>query len=75
MWSDAGYLRSLGNRDSKRDRFYEELRRVTEDGRPVLIFTEYTDTMEYVRDGLVLPMARVWGSSAVTRTVVDGDGG
>jgi len=46
-------LQSLGSRDSKRDRFFDELRRITEDGRPVLVFTEYADTMEYLRDTLV----------------------
>ncbi|MFH1573067.1 MAG: SNF2-related protein, partial [Acidobacteriota bacterium] len=46
-------LQSLGSRDSKRDRFFDELRRITEDGRPVLVFTEYTDTMDYLRDTLV----------------------
>lgn len=45
-----GTLRSLGGRDSKRDRFFAELRRITEDGRALLVFTEYTDTMEYLRD-------------------------
>ncbi len=46
-------LQSLRGRDSKRDRFFQELRRVTEDGRSVLIFTEYSDTMEYIRENLV----------------------
>ena len=47
------YLQSLGSKDSKRDRFFDELRRISEDGRPVLVFTEYTDTMDYLRDTLV----------------------
>lgn len=46
-------LRELHGKDSKRDRFFDVLRRVTDDGRPVLVFTEYTDTLEYVRDNLV----------------------
>ncbi len=46
-------LRRLGGRDSKRDRFFDELRRVTDDGRAVLIFTEYLDTLAYLRDELV----------------------
>lgn len=46
-------LRGLAGRDSKRDAFFEVLRKATEDGRPVLVFTEYTDTMEYLRDLLV----------------------
>ena len=46
-------LADLGNTDSKRDRFLDELRRATDDGRPLLVFTEYKDTMEYVRDALL----------------------
>jgi superfamily II DNA or RNA helicase len=46
-------LRDLGGRDSKLDRFFNELRRTTNDGRKALVFTEYTDTMEYLRDKLV----------------------
>jgi hypothetical protein len=46
-------LRALGQRDSKRDVFFRELRRITDDGRSVLVFTEYTDTMEYLRDSLM----------------------
>jgi superfamily II DNA or RNA helicase len=46
-------LRDLGGRDSKRDRFYDELRRLTEDGRPVLVFSEYADTMNYLARELV----------------------
>ncbi|NQT19060.1 MAG: hypothetical protein HQ592_05095, partial [Planctomycetes bacterium] len=39
--------------DTKLNRFFDILRRVTDDGRSVLVFTEYTDTMEYLRDNLV----------------------
>ncbi len=46
-------LRSLGALDSKRDHFFRLLRQVTDDGRPTLVFTEYKDTMEYLRDALV----------------------
>lgn len=46
-------LRSLHGIDSKRDRFYDVIRQVIEDGRTVLIFTEYFDTMEYIRDNLL----------------------
>ncbi|MDF0667050.1 MAG: SNF2-related protein [Nitrospira sp.] len=46
-------LHELSGKDSKRDRFFDVLRRITDDGRPVLVFTEYTDTLEYVRDNLV----------------------
>jgi SNF2 family DNA or RNA helicase len=45
-------LSALGQKDSKRDVFFRELRRITDDGRSVLVFTEYTDTMEYLRDSL-----------------------
>ncbi|MFH0872555.1 MAG: helicase-related protein [bacterium] len=47
------HLRSLQGRDTKRDRFFDALRRITEDGRSVLIFTEYVDTLEYLREALV----------------------
>lgn len=46
-------LLALHGRDSKRDRFYALLRQVTNDGRAVLVFTEYTDTMDYLREQLV----------------------
>jgi superfamily II DNA or RNA helicase len=46
-------LRALRGRDSKRDRFFDLLRSISEDGRPVLVFTEYVDTMEYLRDQLM----------------------
>jgi superfamily II DNA or RNA helicase len=61
-------LRALGGRDSKRDRFFDVFRKVTEDGRPVLVFTEYTDTMEYLRDSLGTFYARSLGCYS-------GDGG
>ena len=61
-------LRSLGNRDSKRDRFFEILRQITDDGRSVLVFTEYTDTLEYLRDSL----ASYYGKSL---GCFSGDGG
>ncbi len=35
--------------DSKRDHFLEVLRSITDDGRAVLVFTEYTDTIDYLR--------------------------
>jgi len=46
-------LRSLSGRDTKRDKFFEVIRRLTDDGRPVLVFTGYTDTVEYLRESLV----------------------
>jgi len=36
-------LKGLQNRDTKRDRFFEALRQITEDGRAALVFTEYQD--------------------------------
>lgn len=39
--------------DSKRDAFRDALQEVTADGRPALVFTEYTDTLHYLRDFLV----------------------
>jgi len=47
------HLNNLRGIDSKRDIFYEELKKITEDGRAVLIFTEYVDTMHYIRDNIV----------------------
>lgn len=46
-------LKELGQKDSKREEFYQQLRSITDDGRSVLVFTEYSDTMEYLRDSLV----------------------
>lgn len=46
-------LLALHCRDSKRDTFYALLRQVTNDGRAVLVFTEYADTMLYLREQLV----------------------
>jgi superfamily II DNA or RNA helicase len=45
-------LQALHGRDTKRDQFFDVLRQVTDDGRSVLIFTEYTDTLDYLRDQL-----------------------
>jgi hypothetical protein len=46
-------LNALGASDSKRDTFFNILRQATDDGRPALVFTEYVDTMKYLRDSLV----------------------
>jgi superfamily II DNA or RNA helicase len=46
-------LNDLGGKDTKRDQLVEELSRIADDGRPVLVFTEYVDTMLYLRDFLV----------------------
>ncbi len=47
-----GKLNLLGGSDSKRDKFCHILDEITSDGRAVLVFTEYTDTMRYLRDQL-----------------------
>ena len=46
-------LEELGATDSKRDAFFGLLREVTDDGRPALVFTEYADTLRYLRESLV----------------------
>jgi superfamily II DNA or RNA helicase len=43
-------VEALGATDSKRDRFMATLEEVVADGRSALVFTEYTDTMDYLRD-------------------------
>jgi superfamily II DNA or RNA helicase len=45
-------LTGLGGRDSKLDHFNRALRTATDDGRPCLVFSEFTDTVEYLRDAL-----------------------
>ncbi len=45
-------IESLAGVDSKRDVFMETYQRIAADGRPVLVFTEAADTMEYLRDWL-----------------------
>jgi len=52
-------VRALGARDSKRDKFFDVLQSVTDDGRPVLVFTGYWDTLDYLREALV----SVYGTS------------
>lgn len=48
-----GKLAALNNTDTKRDVFVDGLRRITGDGRAALVFTGYTDTLEYLRDFLL----------------------
>ncbi len=45
-------LQALGNCDSKLDRFLQVLEEARSDGRPALVFTEYTDTMDYLANML-----------------------
>lgn len=61
-------LNALAGRDSKLERFAEALRLATDDGRACLVFSEFTDTVEYLRDEL-FPQ---FGASVACYT---GDGG
>jgi superfamily II DNA or RNA helicase len=45
-------LDALGSVDTKRDRFFELIRTLMADGRPALVFTEYADTLKYLRSSL-----------------------
>jgi superfamily II DNA or RNA helicase len=45
-------LERLEGTDSKLATFFEALKQITDDGRSALVFTEYTDTMDYLRDEL-----------------------
>lgn len=45
-------LDELGDVDSKFDKFLDVLSLVGDDGRPVLVFSEATDTVRYLRDKL-----------------------
>ena len=47
-----GQLNALGSTDSKLTKFWMTLQAITADGRAVLVFTEYADTLEYLRDQL-----------------------
>jgi superfamily II DNA or RNA helicase len=58
----------LGGLDTKRDRLVSWAKQLTADGRSVLIFTSYADTMEYLRDSLVGAFGSTVGSYS-------GDGG
>ncbi|MBB5688603.1 superfamily II DNA or RNA helicase/DNA-binding transcriptional ArsR family regulator [Roseomonas alkaliterrae] len=61
-------IASLGGLDTKRDRLVAWTKKLTADGRGVLIFTGYTDTMEYLRDAL----ASAFGSAVASYS---GEGG
>lgn len=45
-------LRGLSRGDSKLEQFMRALQHATDDGRPCLVFSEFTDTVEYLRDAL-----------------------
>ncbi len=61
-------LADLRGTDTKRDKFLSTLRGVSQDGRAVLVFTEYTDTLTYLRDYLVISYGETLGCYS-------GDGG
>ncbi len=61
-------LDDLGSTDTKLLHFFNIIRSVVNEGRPVLVFTEYTDTMEYLRDHLAVHFGQDVGSYC-------GDGG
>ncbi len=46
-------IQQLGMKDTKREKLYDILRSLDEDERRTLIFSQYTDTVEYLRDTLV----------------------
>lgn len=48
-----GRIDGLGGLDTKRDKLVSWAKKLTADGRSVLIFTGYADTLEYLRDNLV----------------------
>ena len=48
-----GRISKLGALDTKRDRLVEQAKQLTADGRAVLVFTSFSDTMAYLRDQLV----------------------
>lgn len=61
-------INGLSGLDTKRDRLTSWVKNVTADGRSVLVFTGYTDTMVYLRDALAGAIAGGVGSYS-------GDGG
>jgi hypothetical protein len=54
-------LGALGNTDSKLVKFWGVLQEITSDGRAALVFSEWTDTMEYLRDQLRPTYGRTLG--------------
>ena len=60
-------IENLGGLDTKRDRVIDWVKRLTADGRSVLVFTSYADTMEYLRDAVL--------SAGVPVSSYSGDGG
>jgi hypothetical protein len=63
-------IESLGGLDTKRDRVINWVKQLTADGRSVLVFTGYTDTMEYLRDAVLsvsVPVASYSGDGGAIR--------
>jgi superfamily II DNA or RNA helicase len=63
-----GRIDALGGLDTKRDRLVDLTKELTADGRGVLVFTSYSDTMEYLRDKLL-------GAYGATVASYSGQGG
>jgi hypothetical protein len=63
-------IENLGGLDTKRDRVINWVKRLTADGRSVLVFTSYADTMEYPRDAVLsagIPVASYSGDGGAIR--------
>jgi superfamily II DNA or RNA helicase len=63
-------IANLGALDTKRDRAIAWIKQLTFDGRSVLVFTSYTDTMEYLRDAVLsagVPVASYSGQGGAVR--------
>lgn len=63
-------IANLGGLDTKRDRAMAWVKQLTGDGRSVLVFTSYTDTMEYLRDAVLsagIPVASYSGQGGAVR--------
>ncbi len=63
-------IENLGGLDTKRDRVINWVKHLTADGRSVLVFTSYADTMEYLRDAVLsagVPVASYSGEGGGIR--------
>src|SRR5260370_41205133 len=63
-------IENFGGLDTKRDRVINWVKRLTADGRSVLVFTSYADTMEYLRDAVLsagVPFASYSGEGGAIR--------
>jgi hypothetical protein len=74
LWQVQGLLekiQNLGGLDTKRDRVINWVKHLTADGRSVLVFTSYSDTMEYLREAVLsagVPVASYSGDGGAIRT-------